>query len=90
MVFSRAVYAATCVGAMVCVMGPAEAAAGQTLQNHVPKAVGESRRLGPLSGMARLSLAIGLPLRNREDLDRFLEQDLRSAEPKLPALFECE
>ncbi len=74
MVFSRAVYAATCVGAMVCVMGPAEAAAGQTLQNHVPKAVGESRRLGPLSGMARLSLAIGLPLRNREDLDRFLEQ----------------
>src|ERR1039457_5970916 len=74
MVFSRAAYAATCVGAMVCVMGPAEATAGQTLQNHVPKAVGESRRLGPLSGMSRLNLAIGLPLRNRPELDLFLEQ----------------
>src|ERR1035438_9155963 len=58
----------------VCVMGAAEAGAGQTLQNHVPKAVGESRRLGPLSGMSRLNLAIGLPLRNRPELDLFLEQ----------------
>ncbi len=53
---------------------PTAAAPFETLQNHVPKAVAESRRLGPLSGMARLNLAVGLPLRNREDLDRFLEQ----------------
>ena len=74
MALSRFVHAATCVAAMVCVMGLAKAAPRQTLQNHVPKAVSESRRLGPLSGGARLNLAIGLPLRNREDLDRFLEQ----------------
>ncbi len=74
MVLSRSVYAATCVCAMVWATGLAEAAPLQIFQNRAAKAVIESRRLGPVSGMARLNLAVGLPLRNREDLDRFLEQ----------------
>jgi len=53
---------------------PAAAAPVQVFQNHVPKGVAGSRRLGPLSGLARLNLAVGLPLRNREDLDGFLER----------------
>jgi len=73
MMFSKTVCAAICVGATVFA-APAGAAPRQTLLNHVPQAVGESRRLGPLSGAARLKLAVGLPLRNREDLSRFLEQ----------------
>ena len=68
----KSVFAA-CIGAMACA-STAGAAALQTLPNHVPQAVGESRRLGPLSGTARLKLAVGLPLRNRQELDRFLEQ----------------
>ncbi len=71
---SRSVYAATCLSAMVWATGLAEAAPLQIFQNRAAKAVSESRRLGPISGMARLNLAVGLPLRNREDLDRFLEQ----------------
>jgi uncharacterized membrane protein len=46
----------------------------QTLPNHVAQAAGQPRRLGPLSGTARLNLAVGLPLGNRPDLDLFLEQ----------------
>lgn len=74
MAMSRSIYAAFWIGAIVSVTGRAAAAPAQTLQNHVPKAVGESRRLGPLAGNARMNLAIGLPLRNHAGLDLFLEQ----------------
>jgi len=62
-------------------MGPLAAAPGQTLRNHVPQAVGESRRIGALSRTARLDLAIGLPLRNPEELDRLLERVSNPASP---------
>ncbi len=74
MAISKAVSAAIYAGAMVCAMGSVEAAPIRTLRNHIPQAVGQSRRVGPVSQMARLNLAIGLPLRNREELDGFLEQ----------------
>jgi Pro-kumamolisin, activation domain len=74
MVSSRTVWASIHAGAIVFAMGMAQASPGQALRNHVPQAVRESRRLGSLSRTARLDLAIGLPLRNREELDLFLEQ----------------
>ncbi|MCL5097880.1 MAG: protease pro-enzyme activation domain-containing protein [Candidatus Omnitrophica bacterium] len=41
---------------------------------HVPVAVARLRPLQPLSGSMRLDLAIGLPLRNQEELNGLLEQ----------------
>jgi len=73
MMFSRTVGAAICVGASLFAV-PASAVPRQTLPNHVPQAFGQSRRLGPLASTARLNLAVGLPLRNRQDLDLFLQQ----------------
>jgi subtilase family serine protease len=61
-------------GVMVLAMGSIEAAPTQTLLKHVPKAVAESRQLGPVAGTATLHLAIGLPLRNPEELDRLVDQ----------------
>jgi Pro-kumamolisin, activation domain len=81
MTFSRTVYAAIYAGALAIAMCAAPAASAQVLQNHVPRAVRESRRLGPLAETANLNLAIGLPLRNSEELDRVVAQisDPRSA-----------
>ncbi len=60
-----------------------DAAQSQNLHGHVPAAVA---RLGlpsinRLPGPARLNLAIGLPLRNREALTRFLQQLYDPASP---------
>src|SRR5271154_2305232 len=72
--FSRTVEVAGCAVAMLFGMGLAEAAPAQTSLNHIPRAVGQSRRSGPVFEMSRLNLAIGLPLRNRAELDRLVEQ----------------
>ena len=61
-------------GVMLLTVGSVEAAPAQTLLNHVPQAVRESRQMGPVAEIAKLNLAIGLPLRNREELDRLVEQ----------------
>ncbi len=58
-----------------------QAAPRQALHNHVPQAVRESRRIGSVSPTARLDLAVGLPLRNAEEFDRFVEQ---VADPQSP------
>ncbi len=55
-------------------VGSLEAAPTQTLLNHVPRAVSASRQLGPVAATSTLNLAIGLPLRNREELDSLVEQ----------------
>jgi subtilase family serine protease len=81
MASSRSVYVAIVTGAMVCAVGSVEAAPRQTLPNHVPQAVNESRRALPLSPTSRLNLAIGLPLRNGEELDAFLQQVADPASP---------
>jgi hypothetical protein len=59
----------------------AHAAPRQVLANHVPAAVRESRPIGPISRGARLDLAIGLPLRNSAELERFIEQVTDPASP---------
>lgn len=64
----------TIVGGMVLALGSVEAAPAQALLRHVPGAVGESRQLGPIAGVTNLNLAIGLPLRNTEELDKLIEQ----------------
>lgn len=71
--FLNSLSAMLCLGALVSFAPPSFAAA-QTLPNHVPQAVRESRRLGPVAAQNRLSLAIGLPLRNTEELESFLAQ----------------
>jgi len=74
MLYSKTAYASICVNAMVFAMAPAQAAPAQTLLNHVPRAVGESRQLGAVSPQASLTLSVGLPLRIAQDLDFFLTQ----------------
>ena len=74
MMSSRTVYLSILAGALLFAMGSIQAAPNQTLLSHVPRAVSESRRLGPVSETASLNLAIGLPLRNREELDSLVEQ----------------
>jgi subtilase family serine protease len=63
-----------CAAALALAMGSLEAAPVQTLLNHVPHAVSASRPLGPVAATTTLNLAIGLPLRNREELDSLVEQ----------------
>lgn len=46
----------------------------RVLSNHVPAAVARARRLGPMTRSARLNLAIGLSLRNQDELDRLLRE----------------
>jgi hypothetical protein len=82
MLNSRSVPAVLAATALIVAMGSAQAAPRQILRNHVPQAVNQSRRLGPLSPQARLNLAIGLPLRNSENLNLFVEQ---VADPTSPA-----
>jgi subtilase family serine protease len=72
MIFSRS--AAIYAGVMALTLVSLEAAPSQTLLNHVPHAVTESRKVGPVAETASLNLAIGLPLRNREELDVLVEQ----------------
>ena len=58
----------------------AGAAPGQRLRGeHVPPAVAHLTPAGNLPGSQRLNLAIGLPLRNPEELDRFQH-------PRMPLL----
>jgi len=54
----------------------AHAAERQTLHGHVPAAVGDFhlQPVGRLPAQERLSLVIGLPLRNREEFNNLLQQ----------------
>ena len=58
-----------------------QAAARQFLRAHVPEGVAASRVVGPLPESARIELAIGLPLRNQEDLETLLQQLADPASP---------
>jgi hypothetical protein len=73
MTFSKTAAVVLCAGAIVLATG-AQAAPRQVLLKHVPQAVRESRRVGPLASMARLNLAIGLPLRNAAELETVLNE----------------
>ena len=52
----------------------AQAAERQVLRGHVPAAVANLQPIDRLPGSTNLSLAIGLPLRNKEELTNLLQQ----------------
>ncbi len=58
-----------------------QAAGRQLLAGHVPEAVAESKAVGRVPAATRLSLAVGLPLRNRAELDHLLSQLADPASP---------
>ena len=53
----------------------------RALQGHIPQAVAESRAIRHLPGETKLSLAIGLPLRNQDQLDDLVLQLANPASP---------
>jgi len=55
-------------------MVTANAAQEQVLKGHVPRAAARQKPIGRMDPSARLELAIGLPLRNREQLTNLLQQ----------------
>ena len=59
----------------------AQAAGPQRLHGHVPGAVGHLQPLGRFANTNRLSLAIGLPLRNQQALDSLLQEIYDPASP---------
>jgi hypothetical protein len=64
--------AARLAAILVLVPTYASAAGAQVLRGHVPREIAESTALGPMERSARLNLAIGLPLRNADELERLL------------------
>src|SRR3984885_6569425 len=50
------------------------AAGRQFLQGHVPEAIAASTALRPMPRADRMTVAIGLPLRNQDELNTFLKQ----------------
>src|ERR1700678_951632 len=62
-------------------MASIRAAGTQILQGHVPEAVAASHAIGKVPPATQISLAIGLPLRNQNDLSRLLAQLADPASP---------
>jgi subtilase family serine protease len=71
-----ALLAACCLGFSL----PAQAAQ-QVLKGHVPPVAKRLASIAPLDGNTRLDLAIGLPLRNREQLTNLLQQLYQPSHP---------
>jgi hypothetical protein len=69
------------VAALLMSAAAAEANAQQVLSGHVPHAVASSRALNKLEDTTRLNIAIGLPLRNQNELETLL---LQLADPASP------
>jgi hypothetical protein len=75
-------FTAACLAGLLISWAGATANAQQVLSGHVPHAVANSRVLNHLADETRLQLAIGLPLRNQEELDTLLAQLQDPASPK--------
>jgi hypothetical protein len=74
-------FTSACLAGLLISWTPAAANAQQVLSGHVPHAVTESRPLNHLAETTRLNLAIGLPLRNQNELDALLAQLQDPASP---------
>jgi Pro-kumamolisin, activation domain len=72
---------AACIVALLTSSAVVTANAEQVLAGHVPHAVATSRALNKLENTTRLNIAIGLPLRNQNELDALL---LELADPDSP------
>ena len=71
------------VGGMAAVtVSQANAADRQRLSGHIPAAVAALRPVGGLPASKHLRLAVGLPLRNQDDLDRLLKDLQDPASPE--------
>ncbi len=66
---------------LVFSMASVQGAGRQLLQGHVPQAVAISTAVRPLPRSDRMSLAVGLPLRNQSELDQLLKQLVDPASP---------
>jgi hypothetical protein len=79
----RILLCAVYVPLLVAVLVPAAQAAERLMLNaqHVPPAAASLTPLGNLPGSQRLNLAIGLPLRNQQELDILLQQLYDPASP---------
>jgi subtilase family serine protease len=73
---------AACVAALLMPSAAIEANAQQVLLGHVPHAVASSHALSKLEDTTRLNIAIGLPLRNQNELDALLLQLSDPASPE--------
>ena len=76
----------TCLLLLIASVLPAQttkATERQVLRGHIPRAVTELhlQPVGQLSGSTNLYLAIGLPLRNQEELNNLLQQIYDPASP---------
>src|SRR5580698_5108900 len=60
---------------------PGQAAERQAVHYHLPPAVTSSAPVARSAGWKRLKLAIGLPLRHQEDLDKLLREVSDPASP---------
>jgi subtilase family serine protease len=74
-------FTAACLAGLLISWTSAAANAQQVLSGHVPHAVADSRTLNHLADTTRLDLAIGLPLRNQNELDALLAQLQDPASP---------
>jgi subtilase family serine protease len=80
--FSRSGFlAAVCVTLVLLPAAPMQAAEAQALHGHVPRGVANARMLQRMPRSAHLNLAIGLPLRNQEELELLLQQLSDPASP---------
>src|SRR5208282_5090197 len=73
-----------CLALTLALTAPASAVERHTLQGHVPEAVArfELQPLGRLPATNRLNLAIGLPLRNTNELTCLLQDVYEPASPR--------
>jgi subtilase family serine protease len=78
---SRLIAAAVWAAMILSSMASMQGAGTQLLSGHVPEAVAVSKELGPVARSTRMSLAIGLPLRNQAELETFLQQLADPASP---------
>jgi hypothetical protein len=82
---SRNIDRAACLACMAILLSGGSAASTggteKTLSGHVPAVVKSLTPVGHLSGSNRLNLAIGLPLRNQDALNNFLQKVYDSASP---------
>ncbi len=75
-------FPSACLAGLLISWAGAAANAQQVLSGNVPHAVANSRVLNHLADETRLQLAIGLPLRNQDELDTLLAQLQDPASPK--------
>jgi len=79
--FSNGTRLAAWTAILLLSLASVQAAGRQLLEGHVPEAVASSKAVGPVPLATPMRLAVGLPLRNREELENLLKQLADPASP---------